>query len=168
MADSHDHKVNLTKAIELANTHNCEYVLHAGDMIGPGSIRRLATSFKGEVIYVFGNNDGDRIRHLATIENFKNVTLPAGDANSEWGAIWEGKIDGINFFMNHYRRVGELAVASQQFDVVIYGHSHVYSQEQFNDCLLINPGAISELNNEYSSFMIFDTQTKTIEKIVLN
>jgi len=167
MADSHDHKVNLGAAIDVANKQNCEYVLHAGDMIGPGSVKRLGTDFKGQVIYVFGNNDGDKARHVVTLQDLDNVTLPEGNATRAIGEIWEGEIDGVRFFMNHYQRIAELAAKSGEFDVVIFGHSHVYSEEMLNDCLLVNPGAISELNNVNSTFMIFDTDTKEIEKIII-
>lgn len=167
MSDSHDHWKNLAQAIDIANDRGCEYVLHAGDMIGPGSAKRLGTDFDGQVVYVFGNNDGDRARHVVTIQALDNVTLPAGDATRGIGSIWEGEIDGVRFFMSHYQRISELAAQSGDFDVSIYGHSHVYSEERIGDCVLLNPGAVSELNNEDSTFMIFDTESKTVEKIIL-
>lgn len=167
MSDSHDAWDYLSQAARLAEEKNCKYLLHAGDIIGPGTVKVIKKYFTGELIYVFGNNDGDRARHVAQSLELEKVTVPdGGNSDREWGSIWEDEIAGVNFFMNHYRRISELAAKSNEFDVVIYGHDHVYADEKIGKTLLLNPGEICGIKNQ-ATFMIFDTESKTVEKIIL-
>ena len=113
MSDSHDRWDHLEKAIEVANSENCEYLLFAGDFIAPTGIPTLQR-FKGKVRLVWGNNEGETVKFTRLMDKTENLKL--------CGDVFEEEIDGVKIFMNHYPRIVELAAKSGEFDLCIYGH----------------------------------------------
>ena len=81
--------------------------------------------------------------------------------------IFEGEFDGVRVFMNHYPRISELAALSGKFDLCIFGHTHEYVSEKVGNCLLLNPGEIQGHKTSKPGFVIFDTQTMTSKRILL-
>lgn len=160
MSDSHDAWDNLSKAIAIANEHKCKLLFFAGDLISPPGISILE-QFKGKVIVIFGNNEGEKVTFTRVIDTSENITLT--------GDIFESTVDGVRFFMNHYPRISELAAASNQFDVCIHGHDHLYRHEVVDKTVLINPGEIQgyRTKNPHLSFIILDTKGVEIKKIEL-
>src|SRR3989344_9450767 len=116
MSDSHDNWLNLEKAIEISNSEGCEYLLHAGDLIAP-PIVDILKKFKGQVKFVWGNNEGERVGISKAFASSENLELS--------GDIFEGEIDGVKIFMNHYPRISELAAKTGKFDLCIYGHTQI-------------------------------------------
>ena len=162
MSDSHDSWANLEKAIKIANEKGCEVLLFAGDLIAPSGLQILE-KFSGTVNIVFGNNDGEKIRLVRSIDASANLNF--------FYDIYEETLVGVRIFMNHYPRFVELAAKSGEFDLCVFGHTHTYHHEQIGKTLLVNPGAIqaSEVSDtKESSFIIFDCETKKAEKVVLS
>lgn len=158
MSDSHDNWPNLERAIEIANLNSCKYLLHAGDLISPPGTEYLQ-KFKGKVIFVWGNNENEKTgitRKMDAIDNFELA-----------GGYYEGEIDGVKIFMNHYPKYAELAAKSGEYDLVIHGHTHKYREESFSNTLLINPGEIQGMLSGSPIFALFDTKTKSVKKLVL-
>lgn len=158
ISDSHDNLINLTKAVELANAQNCEYLFHAGDLVAPPMIPALG-AFKGKVMIVWGNNEMEKLGLQAMIGKFSNIQ-PAAD-------FVETEVDGIKIFMNHFPKFAELAAKSGDYDLVIYGHTHLAEEKQINNTKVVNPGEIHGYKTGKPGFMIFDTQTKSIETVLL-
>lgn len=158
MSDSHDQWNNLKKAIDLSNNAGCEVLLFAGDFIAPPGIAFLE-QFNGLVKFVWGNNEGERVALTRMMDASQKMELA--------GEIFEGEFDGVRVFMNHYPRISELAALSGKFDLCVFGHTHEYLAEKIGNCLLLNPGEIQGHKTAHPSFVIFDTQTKAFEKIVL-
>ncbi|MBP9820313.1 metallophosphoesterase [Candidatus Woesebacteria bacterium] len=159
MSDSHDRWDHLEKAIKMAHEHGCELLLFAGDVIAPTGIGVLE-KFNGKVTFVWGNNEGERVAMTRKMDASEKIEL--------CGDVYEGTIDGIKIFMNHYPRFTELAAKSGEFDLCIYGHTHHYHHEMVGVCLLLNPGEIQGYGTGVSSFVIFDTKTKKAEKVVVS
>jgi hypothetical protein len=69
--------------------------------------------------------------------------------------------------MNHYDSIARTLAASREFDVVCYGHNHVFDIERIGDTLAINPGAImgatfapdGSRTDVASTFVIYETLT---------
>lgn len=154
MSDSHDNWNNLEKAIETANEKGCGYLLFAGDLVAPPGLAIL-DKFEGKVKFVWGNNEAERVGMTRKMDASQKIEL--------CGDVYEGDVDGVRIFMNHYPRFVELAAKSGEFDLCIYGHTHEISQEKINDCLLFNPGEIQGYKTNKPSFGIYDTTTKNIE-----
>ena len=73
LADSHDHVVNLKKAITFFNAEKVELIYHCGDWVSPFVFEFLYWECKPEapVKGVFGNNEGDRFRIVERISTHK-------------------------------------------------------------------------------------------------
>jgi putative phosphoesterase len=155
ISDSHDNWEVLEKAVNIANENNCEVLLFAGDLIAPPGISVLE-KFNGKIKYVWGNNEGERLGITRKMDNSNKIEL--------CGNIYEGQIDNIKIFMNHYPRISELAAKSKEFDLCIHGHTHIYGEENVGNTLLLNPGEIQGIKGK-PSFVIFNTETKSTEKI---
>ncbi len=158
MSDSHDRWDNLEKAVNLANEANCGTLLFAGDFNAPPGIPILE-KFNGEVKLVWGNNEAERMGLTRKFDASEKIEL--------CGDIYEGELGGLRVFMNHYPRIAELAAKSGEFDLCVFGHTHEYKEEKIGSCLLVNPGEIQGYKTGESSFIIFDTKSKKVEKIVI-
>lgn len=155
MSDSHDRWDHLEKAVNIANEEQCEVLLFAGDLITPPGIAVLE-KFDGQVKFVWGNNEGERLGMTRKFDASNKLEL--------CGDIFEGEIEGLKIYMNHYPRNAQLAAKSGEFDLCVFGHTHEYFEEKVGDVWLINPGEIQGYATGKVTFIIFDTESKTLEK----
>ena len=158
MSDSHDNWVNLESAVLISNENGCEYLLFAGDLIAPPQLAILE-KFSGKVKLVWGNNEGERVILTRMMAASEKIEL--------YGDIFEGEICGIKIFMNHYPRIAELAAKSGEFDLCVFGHTHEYVESKIENTILVNPGEIQGYKTGKASFIIFDTETRSVNKIEL-
>lgn len=158
MSDSHDRWEILEKAINMANEAGCEHLLFAGDLIAPPGVAILE-KFNGVVKFVWGNNEGE-IQGLTTKFNASEKIELCGD-------IFDSTIAGVRVFMNHYPEIGSLAAKSKSYDLCVYGHDHTYHSSKVGETVLVNPGAITPYGNSVSTFIIFDTESREVERIEL-
>lgn len=159
-SDSHDRWDHLEKAVEIANERGCQALLFAGDFMSPPGLLVLK-KFKGQVHFVWGNNDGEKVGLTRQIDESENMTLYGDEMSKE--------IDGLKFYMNHYPHIVQDAALSDQYDVCIYGHDHIYHEETLdNGTLLLNPGEIQGYKTGTVTFILFDTETKKVEKMTLS
>ena len=98
---------------------DCSHILHAGDIIRESDLDELA--LYGRLYAVRGNNDlwTQGVRDLAGFLRFQ--------------------IGGVNFLMVHDRM--DVPRDLTGIDVVVYGHSHRYSEEVRDGRLWLNPGS---------------------------
>jgi putative phosphoesterase len=157
LSDSHDNWQNLEKAIKIVNKNKCEILLFAGDLITPSALPMILEKFKGrEGHLIFGNNEGEKFGYTKLALESKRFTLH--------GDTYEGEIDGVKIFMNHYPRIAELAAKSGEFDLVIHGHNHTAKDEKVGNTILLNPGEIKGVKGQ-ASFAVFDTKTKEVKEM---
>lgn len=159
ITDSHDRWENLEKAVETANKEGCKFLLFAGDLVAPPGIPILE-KFIGEVKFVWGNNEGERMGMTRKMDASEKIEL--------CGDVFEGKLGDVKVFMSHYPRFAELAAKSGEFDLSIYGHTHDYKKKKIGNCLLLNPGEIQGYTTKKPSFLIFDTKDRKVNKISIN
>lgn len=158
MSDSHDRWDYLEQAINIANRENCGILLFTGDLVAPPGIPILE-KFNGQVKFVWGNNEGERVGITRKIDASDNIELG--------GEYFEGKVEGLKIFMNHYPRLVELAAKSGEFDLCIFGHTHEYLNNKVNNCILLNPGEIQGYKTNEPGFVIFDILTKNINRVLI-
>ena len=60
IADTHDNRRTISKAVEVFNQRGVGMVFHAGDLISPFTADDFSR-LKCKMTIVFGNNDGERI-----------------------------------------------------------------------------------------------------------
>lgn len=95
----------------------CDYIFHAGDVDRPGILDLLRPL--ASIYVVRGNNDREWAENLSKSLRFK--------------------AEGIEFFMVHNKKDVLWDLGSVQ--VVIFGHTHKYFQEEIDGRLWLNPGS---------------------------
>ncbi len=63
LSDTHDQGELIQKAVKYFNDENVSWVFHCGDWVSP-FILHFFRELKAPLRGVFGNNDGDKFRHL--------------------------------------------------------------------------------------------------------
>lgn len=132
ISDIHDNVWKLEAA--LSAIRDADVLLCCGDLCAPFIIHQLGRGFSRPIHIVFGNNDGDTHRITANARQYDNIRLH--------GELFRAELDGQAFAMNHYDNIARSLAASGEFDVVCYGHNHVFDIQRVGRTLAINPGAI--------------------------
>lgn len=125
---------------------DCDCILHAGDVDRPEILDQLR--YLGNLYAVRGNNDGDWARNLSLTLKFK--------------------IEGIEFFMTHNKK--DVAWELGNAQIVIFGHSHHYFEDQIDRRLWLNPGSCgrSRFGGEVTmAVMTIDDGKYSVKKINL-
>lgn len=151
MSDTHDNLRAVKYFVEFFNEMEAEALLHAGDFISPFTIPALA-KFRGPVVGVFGNNDGDRetLRDRA-----EGTSVDLYQAPHEFTF---GDCQGI---MAH-RPVDLPDSTPTETDLVIHGHTHEPLVENQEDHIRVNPGEAGGWLTDTSRAILFDTASKSI------
>lgn len=142
---SDTHNFLREEVMEILST--CDYILHAGDMAKPeilDAIRPLASIYA-----VRGNNDGYWAKNLSQSLSFT--------------------IEGVKFFMVHDKK--DVAWNLGDTQVVIFGHTHFYSEKIIDGRLWLNPGSCGYQRFGMEASMVVMTVENgeyQIEKIVIS
>jgi len=155
MSDSHDHRSNIQKALNLFKKKEVEIVIHAGDLISPFCVKMFESIYKGKFYLCSGNNKGDP-------EIIPKMMKEVGYFYKEIGKF---EIDKKKFALYHgtdQAVVDSLIYSKEQFDFVIYGHTHKKVLKKVGKTTVINPGEVYDLYG-YPTVCILDTQTNKIE-----
>jgi putative phosphoesterase len=157
LSDIHDNVWKLDAALSAIGA--ADAMLCCGDLCSPFVIHQLGRGFAGPIHIVFGNNDADLYRISANARHYQHIRLH--------GEIFRGEFEGRRFAMNHYDTIARTLAASGEFDVVCYGHNHIFDIARTGRALAINPGAImgaafapdGSRRDVPSTFVIYDTAT---------
>jgi putative phosphoesterase len=158
ISDSHDHRPNITKAVEIFKEHKVKYVLHAGDIIAPFAARPFGHMEGVKFIAVFGNNDGDKLLLDSTVKSF------GGQIHNDF----RGEIGGRKIFMIHSCSAIEEIAASEKYDIVICGHTHKTNIRKFGRTLYINPGESTDWLTDEPAVVVLELDDMKTETIMLN
>jgi putative phosphoesterase len=132
LSDIHDHVWNLAAA--LAAVQSTDALICCGDLCSPFIIHQLGREYAQPVHIVFGNNDADLYRITSNARHYPHIHLH--------GEIYRGELDGRRFAAQHYDSIARTLAASGEFDVVCYGHNHMFDVSTIGATLGINPGPI--------------------------
>jgi putative phosphoesterase len=135
LSDTHDHHRNVLAAIDIFNQHGVDHILHAGDIVSPFTAKAFAQAAGAKLIAVYGNNDGEKLRLQSDIREF------GGQIHDN---CFKGALAGKEIFMTHTHYFVEEAIASQKYDLVIYGHTHKPDLRRVDRTLVINPGETTD------------------------
>jgi len=129
LSDSHDNICRVRRAVDLFRSRGCNLVIHAGDFIAPFAAKELEAA-GCPVKAVFGNCDGERNGLKKYISSFGEI------ADAPLVFDWEK----MRFLLTHLEGRVEKDLASQAYDVVIFGHTHNPVIRRVGKTTLINPG----------------------------
>ena len=131
ITDTHDLHDIMQKAIDVFTEHQVDYILHAGDITSPSTAYTLASIDHARFIAVFGNCDTEKCSLESVVK-------------SQQGEIhkvrYKGNIADKKLLMAHDpRNLGDMPI-TDDFDLVVYGHTHVQDIHRQGNTLIINPG----------------------------
>jgi len=155
IADTHDNRPAIQKAVDVFNRLGVGLVVHAGDMISPFTILDFK-QLHCPMEIVFGNNDGERVGLTAAFR--ENAQLLPGPREFTFG--------GRRFLLMHEDGCVAAAAQSEAVDVIVYGHTHDIDVRE-GPPLVINPGEAGGWLRGRSTVAILDTASLSVEIIDL-
>lgn len=158
ISDTHDHHANVLKAVEIFKNENVQYILHAGDIVSPFSAKAFGEVKNAKLIAVFGNNDGEKHLLKSTIENF------GGEIHRD---PYHCTIAGKKILLTHKPAILDKVIASEKYDLIVYGHSHFRDIRTAGKTLIINPGEATDWLSGKGLLVILETDNLKIKEIKL-
>jgi len=163
LSDIHDNVWKLAGALEAAR--GADAMICCGDLCSPFIVHQLARGFLAPIHIVFGNNDGDRFRIGANAAQYPHIKIH--------GEMMRGEFAGRRIAANHYDNIARAIAASGEYDVVCYGHNHIYDVSRAGRTLAINPGAVmgatfaadGSRTDVASTFVIYETETGVAQRV---
>jgi len=131
ITDTHDQQSILTKAIDVFTEYQVDFVLHAGDITSPSSVQVLASIDHVKFIGVFGNCDSDKSGLKSVVSNHEGEIQKG---------VYRGKIGDKKLLMAHDPNAFGSMPITGDFDLIVYGHTHIQEIRQDGKTLVINPG----------------------------
>ncbi|MHA1268686.1 MAG: metallophosphoesterase [Candidatus Helarchaeota archaeon] len=160
ISDSHDHIPNINKAVEIFNSRNVGLVIHAGDIISPFIAPKCFKNLKCPLKMVYGNNDGEI---LFLKHKFKEIGV---EIEREY---LELEIDGKKIIVFHtiHDSILNAIIKSQEFSLIIHGHTHQKYIKKEGNTLVVNPGECCGYLTDNPTIAIVDLDTLEAELIDL-
>ena len=148
VSDSHDNIWNMRKVVSQANDAGAELMIHCGDLISPFMLEEL-DAFRGHVHLILGNNSGDQVLLM------KRLASRSGHITFHG---WHGRIEagGLRLGFVHAPEIACSMAGSGEFDMVFFGHTHLWKRDVVGRTLLLNPGEIMG-KKEPSGWALVDT-----------
>lgn len=158
ISDIHDNLPVLRQALALAK--GTDALICCGDLCSPFVIKELGTNYKQDIFLVFGNNDGDLYHIAEQAHKYTSIHLFTDFADFSLG--------GKRIAIVHFESLARPVIASQWYDLVCFGHNHTYESGKEGKTLFINPGELSGVLSGTCSFVLFDMEKQTHERITIS
>ena len=157
ISDTHDNVDAIKKIVSILNSDSYDAIFHCGDIISPFVIKEFE-SIGNKLHVTFGNNDGD-------IFTLTSRLLNIGAKVYNTPSIIE--IDNIKiFFMHGFNGVAltdkivESLAKSEDYDIILHGHTHFAKVQKIGNTLVVNPGEASGYLTGKRTFAVVDTEKK--------
>ncbi len=161
VSDSHDHILLLDAAAAEAKERGAEAILHCGDIVAPNTMKCLK-KYEIPVHAIHGNNTGD-------LYTMGVMAAKPGNMIEYHGMDAKLTLGGKRIFIVHYPHYARAMAATGDWDLVCYGHSHLYQDElvpniKGGHTLLLNPGTIGGVGDSPATYIMMDLETMEFER----
>ncbi|NPA95713.1 MAG: YfcE family phosphodiesterase [Thermodesulfobacteria bacterium] len=156
MSDSHDNLWNLRTAVKMVQDMGISEIIHLGDLISPFMLEEVE-GFEGTFHLIYGNNNGDHIL-------LQKKIAALGGLVQFHGWLGELEFDSKKIGFIHDPLLARKIAKSGDYDVVLFGHTHLWLEEQVGKCLLLNPGEILG-KKEAPGFAVLECSTLEVERV---
>ena len=155
ISDTHGHCDYTKAALRVLDEQQVDLLIHCGD-IGPPQIVGL---FAGrETHFVFGNTDED-------LADLRMAIAEVGLVCHEFRGDIERGGRRIGFLHGDDAGAFMEMIASQQYDLVCYGHTHQKELHQQGRTWVLNPGAVYRASPH--TVAVVDLDSMHIEHVVI-
>ena len=164
ISDTHDQVENIIKMVDMLNQEKVDLVIHCGDWVAPFTLIHY-TKLSAPIKSVFGNNDGDKYRHLV---RSKAIGLRVEYEERFLNLDLDGR--KIAVFHGDYQEIVDALVNCGDWDAVFHGHDHTKLIETVGKTLSLNPGTLLNQTGEKvhgASFAIYETETNNARFVEL-
>ena len=135
ISDTHGLVNETVLAVQLFRERNVQSVIHCGDIDSSAVVR----AFQGlETHFVLGNMDGDS-------DSLRSAVEETGNHFHGWFGSLELSGKRIAFLHGHQSDKFEQELASGNWDLLCYGHTHVAALQIHDSTMLLNPGAFKRV-----------------------
>lgn len=145
ISDIHDHVWNLRAALHAIVEQGIDHLICCGDLCSPFVLNLIASQYRGPIIAVMGNNEGDW-RTMSGIALQQNQQRPTNRKVQLAGQYFTTTLAGKRIAVNHYPEIARDIADSKQYDLVAFGHNHLYELKLEGTKLLLNPGTLMGYN----------------------
>jgi len=152
LSDSHDNLDAVRRAVRFFRDSGCALIIHAGDFVAPFSAQVLAEA-GCTVKAVFGNCDGEKFGLKTMIEPFGTIRK----------APFIFSYAGKKIALVHLNDPVKELSARQEFDLIVYGHTHRPEIRKTGRSLIVNPGEAGGWVTKKSTVALYDPATGTAE-----
>lgn len=155
VSDTHGSVHNTLQAVTLLEQYDIVAVLHCGDIVSASIVPLFA---EWPTHFVFGNCDADTADLRLAIEE-------AGQfCHGRFGSL---ELDGRNIAFLHSDDAARFhsIIASGEYDLVCYGHTHRHEFHHEGKTLVLNPGALYRASPH--SFAVVDLQSMEVTHVPL-
>jgi len=132
LSDIHDNVWTLQAVLN--KVQDADLLICCGDLCSPFVVGLMAEGFRNPIHIVEGNNEGDWRRISQVAGRHSHVHLH--------GEFFQEEFGGKRIAVNHYPDVALPIALSGRYDLVCYGHNHLFSIEKHGETLALNPGAL--------------------------
>ncbi len=141
ISDTHDRLSAVRELVEILRREKLDFVVHAGDVISPFTLKEFST-LNVPFYIAFGNNDGER-KILTEIAMQMNWRI--GDIiEFPGGVVYHGTDADI---LKILRKTGEM---------IVVGHTHEAGIERDGRSVVLNPGEVCGYLTGRKSFAIVE------------
>lgn len=137
-----------------------------------GLLRPAVVEYLQSADAILHGGDINRPEIVETLRQYAPLYIVRGNNDKEWAAALPHDLTvtlgGVTFFLVHNKK--EVPADLSGVDVVLFGHSHKYSQEEWDDRLWLNPGSCGprRFHQEITMMMAEVADGKiTVEKITI-
>ena len=156
LSDLHDNVADWDIIAKMLAAGNIAILINCGDTAAPAMLKHMSQSFSGTIHTVFGNV-ADRQRETRLVESLPNVVH-----HGDQGAV---ELEGRKLGFCHFPEVAEAMSATDEFDLVCHGHTHLQRWEPVRHSdgtvtMLLNPGTAGGMF-QYPTFATVDIPAMT-------
>lgn len=151
MSDTHNHRANVARIVELLNAARVERVIHTGDITQPGTLELLAR-LDAPLWGVFGNNDEGEREGLSDTAARLGIRLADPPLVLRWAER--------HIVVVHDPRTLDALPAPE---LALHGHTHRRRIERTDGGLVFNPGECAGHLAGHNAVGVVDLRTLAVE-----
>ena len=155
-SDTHDHLDHIAEAVRRFDQMGVGLVCHAGDFVSPFALRSLR-DLKCRVVAVLGDNDGNPLGLSAGFTVLGRILNPPHAFT----------VEDLKCLVMHRPDGLESLVKSQDYDLIVYGHTHRAEIRREGRTTVINPGEGSGWTSGRATAAWFETGSREAEIFAL-
>ena len=154
LSDTHDQVSRTAGAVARLIAEGAEALIHCGDLTGPDIVYECAVI---PAHFVFGNGDFEEAALRRAIGSCGGICLERGG---------ELELGGKRIAVAHGDSAAEIRrLAAAKPDYLMFGHSHVATDEREGPTRWINPGALHRASTWTVALLDLDSDVLTMLRI---